>query len=123
MTADRGERLEALLVDVIEWSERCARHLKGVTREQFLEDEKTRDAVTKCVEVVGTAAKGVMETSPSLQREHPDIELQRAYAARIRLAHGYRGIDPQVLWMTATRSIPATAAAARRALEGLRSST
>jgi uncharacterized protein with HEPN domain len=72
--------------------------------------------VSKCVEVVGTAAKSLMDTTPEFETKHPQLELRRAYATRINLAHRYRGIDPHVLWETATQSIFAIGEAARRVL-------
>ena len=98
MAVDEEQRVRGLLRDIAEWSERCARHIDGMSYEQFVEDEKTLDAVSKCVEVVGTAAKSLMEISPKFEASHPQLELRRAYATRINLAHRYRGIDPQVLW-------------------------
>ena len=68
--------------------------------------------MTKCVEVVGTAAKMALEQKPDIEVEHPELELRRAYATRIRLTHGYREIDRKVLWATATQSVPALAKAA-----------
>jgi uncharacterized protein with HEPN domain len=57
MMAGKAERAETLLSHIVEWGERCARHLDGISRQQFMQDEKTRDAVAKCIEAVGTAAK------------------------------------------------------------------
>jgi len=116
MAVDKEQRVRDLLRDIVEWSARCGRHIGDLTYDEFVADEKTLDAVTKCVEAVGTAAKTLMEEAPEIEAAHPQLALRRAYATRIRLAHGYRNIDPKILWSTATRSIPASGAAARQVL-------
>jgi uncharacterized protein with HEPN domain len=116
MPFDEDHRVRDALRDIAEWAERCSRHIAGVSYESFVQDQKTLDAVSKCVEVVGTAAKNLLDTSPDIDARHPELELRRAYATRIRLAHAYRDIDPKVLWATATHSIPAIGRAARLAL-------
>jgi uncharacterized protein with HEPN domain len=120
MPFDDDQRVRDWLGDIAEWAERCARHIAGLDYEAFVRDEKTRDAVSKCVEVVGTAAKSLLDKSPDIEARHPELELRRAYATRIRLAHAYRDIDPKVLWATALQSMPAIGQAARRVLAALR---
>jgi uncharacterized protein with HEPN domain len=116
VTAEYSQRVRDLLQDIVEWGERCERHLAGLSQEQFLKDEMVREALSKCVEVVGTAARKLMEASPGIDHEHPELELRRAYATRIRLAHVYGQIDDKVLWETATQSIPAIVTGARKIL-------
>lgn len=117
MKVGKDRRIRDFLRDIAEWGERCARHLDGISYDQFASDERTLDAVSKCVEVVGTAAKNLMEIDADIEARHPQLQLRRAYATRIRLAHGYRDIDPKVLWATATQSVPALVLATRAALD------
>jgi len=44
------------LQDIVDWGERAVRHAASLTREQFLADEKSQDAVSKCISNVGEAA-------------------------------------------------------------------
>ena len=85
-------------------------------RETFLSDEKTKDAVSKCAEAVGNAARQVLAIEPDFDKRHPSARLASAYASRNRLTHGYFSIDYDVLWVTASHSIPATVEAARKAI-------
>ena len=119
MPFNDDRRVRDWLGDIAERAERCARHIAGVDYKAFSSDEKTVDAVSKCVEVVGTAAKNLLDKSPDIEARYPELELRRAYATRIRLAHGYRDIDPKVLWATAMESMPAIGQAARRVLAAL----
>jgi uncharacterized protein with HEPN domain len=38
------------LQDIVDWGERAARHAASLTREQFMSDEKSQDAVSKRIE-------------------------------------------------------------------------
>jgi uncharacterized protein with HEPN domain len=87
-----------------------------MTREQFIADEKTQDAVTKCAEAIGTAAGEIMKLEPQFDSANPALDLKAAYNARNRLSHGYHSIDYVVLWNTATISVPAATRAAERLL-------
>ena len=95
---------------------KATRYLHGTTFPEFAEDSKTRDAVSKCIEVIGEAASRLLEDFPEVRTRHPDLELVAARAMRNRLSHGYFDIDPQVLWDTATVDVPRIVEAARRAL-------
>lgn len=117
----RGDRVrppELLLRDIVEWGDRLARHLEGVTREEPQRDACTQDAVCRCFEVLGEAARGLMLADPGLEAKHPGLALRSAYALRNRIAHGYAKIDYHVLWATAHASVPKMVAAAPALLSG-----
>lgn len=118
MARDRRARPpEALLRDIVQWGERLAAHIAGMTREAFLNDTRTQDAVCRCVEVIGEAARGLMLADPGMEARHPDLALRLAYATRNRLSHGYATIDYEVLWATAHDAVPRMVAAARALLK------
>lgn len=115
---DRKPSAETLLLDIVEWSERLARHVEDATAEGFLRDARLQDAVRRCVEAIGEAAGRLRTLDPGLQQRHPDLDLARAYAARNWIAHGYAVVDYGVVWNAATQSVPEMAAAARALLQG-----
>ena len=104
------------LHDTVVWGEKLARHIEGQTLESFLADEKTQDAVSRCIEVVGEASRRLMEASPGIETRHPQLELRKAYAVRNILAHGYLIADMEIVWAAATRSIPTMVTEARAVL-------
>lgn len=77
----------------------------GMSREQFLDDEKTQDAASKCAEAIGEAANQLMALDPTYNSRHPELQLKNAYKSR--------------LWLTVSQSIPSTVAAARNVLAEL----
>jgi uncharacterized protein with HEPN domain len=71
------------------------RYTSGLTFEQFIEDEKSFDAVVRNLEILGEAAKHV----PNEVRErHTGIEWRKISGLRDFMAHEYFGIDHEILW-------------------------
>jgi len=115
MRAPKRSRQERL-ADIVAWGDRVARHIRGITLEEFARREMTLDAVSRCIEVLGEAAARLLEEAPALQATYPDLDLIAARAMRNRLSHVYFDIDPQVLWDTAVLEAPKMVEAAKRAL-------
>ena len=113
---DRKPSADELLLDVVEWGERLAGHVRAVAAEEFLRNALLQDAVCRCLEVIGEAAGRLMALDPGLERRHPDLALARAYGARNRIAHGYSVVDYAIVWTAATDSVPKMVAAARALL-------
>jgi uncharacterized protein with HEPN domain len=94
--------------------ERLRRHLTGVSRDGFASDQKTQDAVSRCIAVLGEAAARLIEQAPALDARFPDLELRAARATRNRLLHAYFDIDLEILWRTAHEDVPPMVDAAAR---------
>jgi uncharacterized protein with HEPN domain len=77
----------------------------GLTYEEFIQDEKTMDAVLRNLEVIGEAAKNIPE---ELRSKYPDVEWQRMIGIRNIISHEYFGVDAQIIWEVATRNVPET---------------
>jgi uncharacterized protein with HEPN domain len=105
------------LQDIVEWGERAMRHAETLTRDQFLSDEKSQDAVSKCISNVGEAANKAVKLDPSIKERFPEFESEKAYAARNVISHDYFAVDAAVLWATVKQSIPKFVADARRIIE------
>lgn len=108
--------IEERLRDIAKWGESLARHVEGMSQSQFMADEKTQHAVTKCIEAIGEAAKEILKTDPDFDARHPAFKARAVARMRDRLAHGYRDIDWGIVWTTATASVPETVAAAKSIL-------
>jgi uncharacterized protein with HEPN domain len=72
--------------------------------EQFEQDQRTKLAVTKAIEIMGEAAKNV---PGPVRKRHPNIPWKQMAGMRDRLSRGYFGIDYDIVWKTATQLIPA----------------
>ncbi|MBU4294059.1 MAG: DUF86 domain-containing protein [Actinobacteria bacterium] len=73
--------VEIYIKDIIEYMERAENHIKNFQLDQFLKDDKTCDAVIRCIEVIGEATKNIPEeiriSNPScvLQEPHQQVYL------------------------------------------------
>jgi uncharacterized protein with HEPN domain len=107
---------DQFLQDVVDWGERAMRHVSNVTRDQFLTEEKTQDAVSPCIEAIGEAANRAIGSEPTIAADFPQFEAEKAYAARNVLSPDYFKVDPQVLWATVQESVLRIVSEANRIL-------
>lgn len=78
---------------------RVQRYVEGHTFASFTEDEKTIDAVLRCLVVVGEAARLV---SREESERHPEIPWAEVRGLRNRVIHDYLGLDLAIVWEVAT---------------------
>ena len=83
------------LEDILESCRKIERFTEQLSFDQFLEDEKTYDAVVRNLEIIGEAAKNVPE---EVRLRYPDIEWRKIAGLRDVIAHEYFGIDDDILW-------------------------
>jgi uncharacterized protein with HEPN domain len=107
---------DQFLQDVVDWGERAMRHVSNIRRDQFLNEEKTQDAVSRCIEAIGEAANRAIKLDPRIATDFPEFEAEKAYAARNVLSHDYFKVDPQILWATVQESVPRIVLEAKRIL-------
>ena len=89
--------------DMIEFGQRVLNYTEGLNQDDFVADERTYDATLRNIELLGEAAGHI----PGYVREaHPEIEWRRIVGARSRLAHGYLGIDVDVVWDIVPTDVP-----------------
>lgn len=105
------------LDDILENIERIERYVTGLDHEQFEADERTRDAVERCLERICEASFRLGDTAASLMPDQPWRDI-RGMGNRFR--HGYDQVDMPTVWDTVTEDLPGLKASAQRALATLR---
>ena len=93
-----------VLADIIDSIEKIERYVAGLSRDGFLADEKTIDAVVRNLEIIGEASKRLPQ---SFQSQHPEIQWRRIVGLRNRIVHDYFGLDLEIIWEIVQHELPA----------------
>ncbi len=100
--------------DMIAFSQKVLSYTEGLDQEAFIADERTYDATLRNLELIGEAATHI----PNEAREaHPRIQWRDIIGTRNRVAHGYLGIDDDVVWDIIQTDIPNLLSALRELLD------
>ncbi len=100
--------------DMIEFSQKVLSYTDGLDQDAFITDGLTYDATLRNLELIGEAATHI----PSEVREaHPQIQWRSIIGTRNRVAHGYLGIDDDVIWDIIQTDIPNLLPALRNLLD------
>ncbi len=93
-----------LFLDDIKIScQKVLRYTSEMGYEQFINDEKTYDAVVRNLEVIGEAAKKVPD---EVRERYPDIEWKKISGFRDIAIHEYYNMDEEILWDVVKNRIP-----------------
>ncbi|MCL0058848.1 DUF86 domain-containing protein [Dehalococcoidia bacterium] len=104
--------------DIVEYMERAEKHLEDFKKEEFFNDDKTCDAVIRCIEVIGEATKNV----PVLIRNrYPAIPWRDMAGMRDKIIHGYFVVDFETVWLVVKEEFPKLKPGIQKILEDLES--
>lgn len=87
-------------------SDACS-FVEGLSREDFLEDKRTQQAVIMSLVIIGEAATKVMDGFSDFSETHPEVPWRSMRGMRNRIAHGYFEINLDVVWDTVQTALPA----------------
>lgn len=79
------------------------RYLAAFTFDEFVQDEKTQDAVIRQLEIIGEAATQLEE---EFKKQSPQMPWRFMRAMRNKLIHEYFDVDLEVVWETVKVSLP-----------------
>ena len=102
-------RVKEYLNHILEAIERINRYSNGMDEEEFLQDEKTQDAVIRNFEIIGEASRNIERYHPAFAAEHSDVPWGIAYEMRNALTHGYFMVDMGIVWKTIENDLPGMA--------------
>jgi uncharacterized protein with HEPN domain len=106
MSRAENYRIHDYLGHILEAIERINRYVGAISEDEFLEDEKTQDAVIRNFEIIGEASRNIERYHPDFAREHAHISWGSAYEMRNVLAHGYFMVDKEIVWKTIKNDLP-----------------
>jgi uncharacterized protein with HEPN domain len=93
-------RIPEYLRHIIDAIQKIERYTADITEVNFLNDEKTQDAVVRNLEIIGEAANNILKGYPEFAEQYPDIPLLFAYEMRNVVSHGYHKVDFELVWNT-----------------------
>ena len=81
-------------------------YVEGLSKQDFLDDKKTQDAVILKLLVLGEAAAQIVNECPDFAGQHPEIPWKEMRGMRNRMAHGYFDTNLDIVWDTLHSSLP-----------------
>ncbi|MBI4390182.1 MAG: DUF86 domain-containing protein [Nitrospinae bacterium] len=81
-------------------------YVEGFSKDDFLADKKTQQAVILNIMVVGEAATQILDEHPEFAARHPDVPWKQIRGMRNRMAHGYFEINLDIVWDTVRTALP-----------------
>ncbi|QPK62409.1 DUF86 domain-containing protein [Methylomonas sp. LL1] len=86
-------------------SDACS-FVEGLSKEEFLSDKRTQQAVVMSLIIIGEAATKVMDRYPAFIEKHSNVPWRNMRGMRNRIAHGYFEINFEVVWDTVCSALP-----------------
>lgn len=106
---DKARRIPDWVNDISEIIKNIHSDLGTLTKAEFFNDGKTQRAVIKGLTDIGEAANNIMKLAPELRQSNPAAwqHLYDVYAMRIRLTHTYHRTNPNIVFDTVQKDLPA----------------
>jgi uncharacterized protein with HEPN domain len=89
--------------DMLDNCEYAIEFVQGVTLDEFLRSREKSYAVAHAIEIIGEAARHIPKT---LRAKYPEIPWSNVTGMRDHIAHGYFGIDLEIVWKTIHEDLP-----------------
>ena len=80
--------------------------VEGLSKEDFLDDKRTQQAVIMSLIIIGEAATKLMDRYAEFTTSNPQVPWRSMRGMRNRIAHGYFDINLEVVWETGQAALP-----------------
>lgn len=91
-----------LLGDIVESIQKIQNYTHGFDSHDFVQDEKTIDAVIRNFEIIGEAANRLPD---EVKDAYPQVNWHRIRGFRNRIVHDYMGVDLDIIWKIITSDL------------------
>lgn len=100
--------------DILECIGKIESYIADFSYEDFIKDERTKDAVVRNLEIIGEAANQIPK---EIQQKYPEIPWSQVVGLRHRLTHGYFVVDYRIVWNIVVNELPDLKEKMRKILE------
>ncbi len=91
------------IADILECIRKIKIYTSGMSYDDFMKDDKTKDAVLRNLEIIGEAAKQI---SRNIREKYEEIPWKQIIGLRNRLIHGYFVVDYDIVWDIVKKELP-----------------
>jgi len=81
-------------------------YVEGLSKDDFLSDKRTQQAVIMNLVIIGEAATKIMDRHKGFTDSHPELPWRNMRGMRNRIAHGYFDINLELVWHTVGTALP-----------------
>jgi len=92
-----------LLYDISQSVEKIEEFTRGISFDQLMADERTKDAILRNLQVIGESSKNLPE---SLIANHPEVDWSGLTGVRDIVTHRYFRVDWHLLWTSIQKELP-----------------
>jgi len=100
------EGVAVLLEQMPSAAKRAVSYVEGMSKADFLADQRTQEAVSLNLMLIGELANRLSRTDSQFAAAHPSLPLRQMQGMRNRIAHGYIEINMDIVWETVAASLP-----------------
>lgn len=79
------------------------KYTENLSYDDFILDDKTKDAVERNFEIIGEAVKNL---PTEFKSQYPNIPFKQIAGMRDKLIHDYFGVDYEIVWKTIKEKLP-----------------
>lgn len=99
-------RLPDYLDHMLEAARLACSFVDGISKDDFLADKRTQQAVILNIVIIGEAATKLLQNYGEFLEQHPDLPWRSMKGMRNRVAHGYFDINLDMVWETVQTALP-----------------
>ncbi len=94
---------DLLIEDILAAIGKVEHYTHGLSKLEFLSDDKTVDAVVRNLEIIGEAASRLPTEFKEATSQIPWVEI---VGLRHRIVHEYFGVDDEIVWHIVQNDLP-----------------
>ena len=101
-----ANRLPDYLDHMLEAARQACSYVEGLSKQDFLADRRTQQAVILNIIIIGEAATRLLQDHSDFLDQHSGVPWRNMKGMRNRIAHGYFDINLDVVWETVQTALP-----------------